>query len=191
MRTLVCCLEEPSAWELLQVVLPKLLPEDVFLQPMVFEGKQDLEKRLHHRIRHWQKPHSLFLVMRDQDAEECEIVKQRLVEKIEKTDKQPATIIRIACRELEAFYLGDLKAVEQGLKVKGLSRKQQSKKYRQPDSTQSPKQELRQLTNNRYQPISGSRAISPHLDLTGVNRSHSFGVLIEGIRRLTRDGPHI
>ena len=95
-----------------------------------------------------------------------------------------ATVVRIACRELESFYLGDLTAVERGLKVSGLSRKQQSKKFRQPDSTQNPKRELRQLTANRYQPIAGSRAIAPHMDLTGVNRSCSFNVLLSGVTRL-------
>lgn len=184
MRTLVCCLEEPSAWEMLQAVLPKILPEDVILQPMIFDGKQDLEKRLVNRVRYWKKPNSLFLVMRDQDSEKCEEVKKRLLEKSEEAGKRSATVVRIACKELESFYLGDLAAVECGLKLSGLSRKQSSRKFREPDATQSPKQELRQLTDNRYQPISGSRAIAPHLDLTGINRSHSFRVLMRGIQAL-------
>lgn len=184
MRTLVCCLEEPSAWALLQEVLPKILPENVMLQPMVFERKQDLEKRLTHRVRHWQKPDSLFLVMRDQDAEDCTDIKKRLVEKIDQAHRRPVTVIRIACRELESFYLGDLTAVERGLNLRGLARHQGGNKYRSPDQTQSPKQVLRLLTGQRYQPIAGSRDIAPYLDLTGSNRSHSFGVLIEGIQRL-------
>jgi hypothetical protein len=185
MKTLVCCLEEPSAWEMLQGVLPRILPEDVCLQRMIFEGKQDLEKRLVHRVRNWQRPHTLFLVLRDQDAEDCEAVKERLVEKIEQAGRSSATLVRIACRELESFYLGDLAAVERGLAISGISRKQQVKKYRNPDQTRNPKQELRALTGNRYQPIGGSRAIAPHLNLSGINRSHSFGVLLRGVQQLS------
>lgn len=184
MRTLVCCLEEPSAWEMLKVVLPKCCPDDVVFQPMIFEGKQDLEKRLAHRIRHWMKPESYFLILRDQDSEPCTEVKSRLVEKVVQSGKEQFSVIRIACHELESFYLGHLAAVEQGLGIDKLSARQKGRKFRNPDQTENPKQELRRLTGERYQPISGSRAIAAHLDLSGLNHSHSFRNLLSGVSRL-------
>ena len=39
------------------------------------------------------------------------------------------------------------------------------------------------LTGKRYDKVSGSRAIAPHLHLD-ANRSHSFRVLVKGIRRI-------
>ena len=45
---------------------------------------------------------------------------------------------------------------------------------------------LVRITLKRYQKVAGSRAISRHLDLDN-NKSHSFNVLIEGIRRLIAD----
>ena len=44
MKNLVCFLEEPSAKEMLEGVLPRLLPADVKFTYIVFEGKQDLKK---------------------------------------------------------------------------------------------------------------------------------------------------
>ena len=47
---------------------------------------------------------------------------------------RPDTLIRIACHELEAWYLGDLAAVEQGLELKKLGKLQNQRKYRNPDN---------------------------------------------------------
>ena len=41
MNTLVFLLEEPSAKEMLKGILPRLLPEHIQPQFIVFEGKQD------------------------------------------------------------------------------------------------------------------------------------------------------
>ncbi len=46
MMTLVFMLEEPSAKEMLKGLLPKVLPESVSVRYQVFEGKQDLQKRV-------------------------------------------------------------------------------------------------------------------------------------------------
>lgn len=92
-------------------------------------------------------------------------------------------MVRVACRELESFYLGDLAAVEQGLGLTGLKNQQQWKKFRDPDTLGNPAEELFRLTKNAYDKISGSRAIAPYLSLD-VNYSHSFKVLLSGIKKL-------
>ena len=63
--TLVCCLEEPSAREMLAGVLARILPTGWNVQYIVFEGKQDLLRRLEMRVRGWQLPNSWFLVLCD------------------------------------------------------------------------------------------------------------------------------
>jgi hypothetical protein len=186
MRYLVCLLEEPSAQEMLKGVLPRILPEDVHVQYVIFEGKQDLEKQVQRRLRHWQKPDSMFLVMRDQDSGNCMTIKQDLLTKVIESGKKDKTIIRIACHELESFYLGDLNAVENGLAIKGLAKKQTKKKFTATDSLSNAAEELLKLTNKRYQKVAGSRAIGPHLKTDGSNRSYSFNVLLDGIRTLSR-----
>ncbi len=185
MKNLVFLLEEPSAKAMLKGVLPRLLPENIFSEFIVFEGKQDLEKQVERRLRCWMKPNSYFVVMRDQDSADCSKIKNRLYAKCINAGK-PETLVRIACHELESFYLGDLVAVEKGLSLAGLSEKQQKRKYRMPDKLSNPAAELSALTNNKYQKLLGSRAIGSHLSLDRSNRSNSFNVLISGILKLMR-----
>lgn len=185
MKTLVFCLEEPSAEEMLKGVLPRILPDDVTPRFIIFKGKQDLEKQLVKRLRGWRAPNTQFVVMRDQDAANCHDVKAKLVQLCEKAGK-PDALVRVACRELESFYLGDLAAVETGLEINGIIHKQKSSKFRDPDHLANPVQEIKRLTGFKYQKMSGSRGIGPHLQWTN-NRSKSFVTLISGIKRLVKD----
>lgn len=185
MKTLVFFLEEPSAKEMLTGLIPRLVTSEISIRYIVFTGKQDMEKQLIKRLRGWQLPDSIFVVMRDQDSSDCQTVKQRLTGLCQQAGKI-GVLVRVACRELESFYLGDLSAVERGLDMRGLSVHQNSKKFRNPDNIDKPSDELYRLTGGRYQKMAGSRAIAPHLRLKG-NRSHSFQVLIKGISQLLGD----
>ena len=184
MTTLVCCLEERSAEEMLKGILPKILPDDVEFSFIVFEGKQDLEKKLKRRIQYWQKPNSYFLVMRDQDSGDCVAIKNDLVGIIATTGKRDRTLVRIACHELESFYLGDLAAVEQGLGIARIAGHQGKSKFRTPDVLANAAEELKKLTKSKYQKISGSRSIAPYLVIDGKNKSKSFNVLVDGLKTL-------
>ena len=185
-RTVVFFLEEPSAREMLGGLLPRLLPRDVAVRYVVFQGKQDLEKNLTKRLRGWRLPDSAFVVMRDQDSSDCRAVKAKLAGLCHESGKREA-LVRVACHELESFYLGDLAAVEKGLGLKGVREQQQNRKFRSPDTLESPSRELKRLTKNKYQKIAGSRAIAPHLDLE-ANCSRSFNVLVSGIRTIALRG---
>lgn len=187
MMTLVFCLEEKSAKEMLQGILPRLLPEHITPHFIVFDGKQDLEKQLVSKMRGWNNPDSRFIVMRDQDAGDCRKIKNNLLDKCQEAGK-PDAVVRIACHELESFYLGDLQAVEQGLDLKGLATMQGQRQYRDPDNFPSPAKKLSMLTKC-YEKVSGSRAIGKHLNLDG-NRSRSFNVLVKAIRDVVSSGIH-
>lgn len=181
MNQIVFFLEEPSAKEMLQGVLPKILPDDIRPQYVVFEGKQDLEKRLPVRLKAWQNPNACFVVIRDQDSGDCFEIKKNLVSKCTDAGK-PDALIRIACHELESLYLGDLEAVAKSIGPNNLGRQQTKAKFRSPDNLNNAAQELKKVAPS-YQKVSGSRAISPHLDID-KNRSISFNALIAGLRRL-------
>ena len=179
---LVFFLEEPSAREMLKGLLPRLLPWSVNVRYIVFEGKQDLHKNIRRRLQGWRVPDSVFVVLRDQDAGDCRAVKQalkRLCQQAGRTD----VLVRIACRELESWYFGDLAAVERGLGVDDLVRYGQQRKYRVPDHILSPGSELQKISRAAYQKVAGSRAIGRGLS-TNANRSHSFHVFVEGVRRV-------
>ena len=182
MKTIVFFLEGPSEKELLLGLLPRILPADMDVCYLVFRGKQDLEKNLVRRLRGWKRPDSVFVVMRDQDAGDCRHIKAQL-EDLCRSSGKSGWLVRIACREIESFFLGDLAAVEQGLGVDNLQKRQYSRKLRNPDALVSPARELMKLTGQRYDKLSGSRSIAPHLNVE-QNKSHSFNVLVAGIRNL-------
>lgn len=183
MIDLVILIEEPSVEEMLKEILPRINHEIKF-RFMPFQGKQDLDKRIELRLRYWNQPNSSFLIIRDQDSGDCLKIKSELMKKVESSGKGAVSLIRIACHELENFYLGDLEAVEKGLKIKGLSKMQMKSKYRNPDSLNNASDELIRLTDKKYQKVIGSREIAPHMRLDGNNKSHSFNTLISGIEKL-------
>ncbi|MEJ2045815.1 MAG: DUF4276 family protein [Reinekea sp.] len=181
MTQLVFFLEEPSAREMLKGLLPAILPQNIIPRFVVFEGKQDLEKRLPIRLKAWQQPGTKFIVMRDQDSGDCKEIKQNLTRICMESGK-PDTLVRIACHELESFYLGDLQAVAIAFGQNNLGKQQNSAKFRDPDRLANASQELKKLVHN-YQKVSGSRAIGPKLRLKN-NRSKSFNALLMGIQKL-------
>ena len=181
MSQLVFLLEEPSARAMLEGFLPKILPENSDCRYIVFEGKQDLERQMARRMRGYRVPNARFIVLRDKDSEDCRQVKSRLVRNCTDAGKADA-LVRVACHELESWYLGDLAAVEAGLGVTGLVRHQNKKPWAAPDHLANPADSLASMVPS-YQKIAGSRAIGPHLD-PASNRSHSFGVFVAGIQKL-------
>lgn len=185
MTELVFMLEEPSARSMLEGLLPRFLPDDVIVRYIVFEGKQDLEKNLVRRMRGYRVPGSLFVVMRDQDSGDCFAIKQRLLQLCGQAGKS-RVLVRIACKELESWYLADLAAVENGLELTGIAKHQNKQKFRASDYIGSPSAELAKLTNGFYQKVSGSRSIGPFLDLSN-RRSNSFRIFIEGIKTLINE----
>jgi len=167
--------------------LPRLLKEDIQYRCVPFEGKQDLEKQLTRKLRGYQNEQARFIVLRDQDSHpDCTAVKDKLRDLCAQSGRADRCLVRIACRELETFYLADLKAVEQALAIEGLATKQLRRKFRAPDRLSSPSKELKALTNQRYEKIVGSRAIGQYLDIDN-DRSSSFRTLIAGIRRMEHE----
>jgi hypothetical protein len=181
MSQLVIFLEERSAKYLLDEFLPRILPKGVTHRCIPFEGKQDLDKNIERRIRGWIAPSTAFMILRDQDHSDCVILKQSLYAKAQRAGRSD-TIIRIACRELESWYFGDLQAVEAALNVQRLQQYASRAIYRNPDRIISPSSELAKITQGIYQKTSGSRAIGKHLT-PDRNTSHSFQVFLKGIEK--------
>ncbi|AXE57077.1 TPA: DUF4276 family protein [Escherichia coli] len=180
MTTYAFFLEELSAAEMLKGLLPRLLPADADTRYIVFEGKQDLEKNLEKKLKNWMTPDTIFVVIRDKDSGDGPTIKSRLSDICSNAGKTDV-LIRIACHELESWYLGDLLSVEEALEIPRLSRSQNNSKYRNPDRLGNAAQELVSLTKCAYQKVSGSRAIGKCLRITG-NRSHSYNVFISGLQ---------
>ena len=187
MRELVFLLEEESAKALLQSLLPRLIDPRVQTRLIAFEGKQDLEHQMVKRMRGYMNQHARFIIMRDQDSvPDCRDVKVKLIGLCAQAGREAVSLVRIACRELEAFYLADLQAVESALGLTGLIRYQNTARLRAADNVVNPSSELIRLTRGAYQKVGGSRALGIYLDLAN-DRSPSFRNLILAIQRLEQE----
>lgn len=178
MKNWVFFLEEPSAQDFLEGYLESYLAKfhlpEVTLHFQVFEGKQDLEKQLERRIKHWRLPNSRFLVMRDQDSGDCVRIKEKLRGICSAAGRNEA-VVRVACRELESFFVGDWAAVALAFEKPSLASRARTAKYRNPDNLGSPSKELKQALTT-YSKRDGARRISRKLD-PDRNKSVSFQVL--------------
>lgn len=181
MRHLVFLLEGPSEKEALEAWLPALLPSDVQAHFIVFDGKQDMERRMALKLRHWLLPESRFIVLRDQDSAVCTEVKAALVARCVEAGRVSACIVRVACHELESFFLGDWAAVAKAFGLPRLAELDRKAVYRDPDRIALPAAELARHVPG-YQKREGARRIAPHMDLQR-NRSRSFVQLRDAITR--------
>jgi hypothetical protein len=177
---LVFLLEEPSTKHLLDVLLPKILPEDVDFQTIPHNGKRDLQKSIPRKLRGWNEPGDVrFVIVHDQDDHDCIKLKQDLVALCEDTGKK--FLVRIACQEMESWYFGDVSALAAAYDKPKLSKITAQKKYRIPDDITSPKEELRKLLPE-HQQIEGAKRVAPYMDIEN-NTSVSFNQFVSGIRR--------
>lgn len=161
--------------------LPRLLPAEVSFQIIAHSGKSSLEKSLPRKLRGWREPGVHFVVVRDNDGADCLKIKANLREICVKAGR-PDTLLRLACQELEAWFLGDLAAVGRAFSRDNLARLQNNSKYRDPDTLLKPSLELKALLPG-YQKVNGARNIAPLLNID-KNTSVSFKVFVQGVRKL-------
>lgn len=182
-------LEEPSMEAALEILLPKILPpqwkinENVFLRP--HQGKGDLRKSIPTKVRAFahQREAIGIVVLHDQDANDCVELKQSLLSLCNANlqgASPPPHLVRIVCRELEAWYLGDMDAIQTAYPDFKASQHRNRSKFRTPDSCNA-KDELRKILP-AFQQIATAKAIAPHLDIE-ANRSRSFQNFVSGLHR--------
>ena len=175
--TLVFLLEERSMKVFLDILLPKIIPAGIHFITIPHEGKADLRKSIPIKLKAWNIPESKFIIVQDQDSNDCKVLKQELLDLCGTKE----VLVRIACHELEAWYWGDLKAVEQAYN-KDLSKIGKKKAYRIPDDIISPKRELQKLLPE-HQQSAGAKRIAQFIDIER-NSSTSFHVFVEGVKNL-------
>ena len=170
MRHIVFLLEEFSMGGFLEVLLPRFFP-DLSFQCVPHEGKQDLEKSIPRKLKAWRVPGVVFCVIRDNDSGDCHALKERLIA-LCKSGGRDDTLIRIACQELEAWYLGEPDALAEAFANEKLRDIGNKARYRNPDAVVRPSAEVRKLVPE-FQKVSGARRIACHLN-RDRNRSASF-----------------
>jgi len=94
-------------------------------------------------------------------------------------------IVRIACQELEAWYLGEPAAMARAFENPRLHDIGNTARYRDPDAIMQPSKEIVKLVPE-FQKISGARKMAAWLSRDG-NHSRSFRVMMDGVERVFRE----
>jgi hypothetical protein len=189
MITLHIFTEEPSAKNVFEAILPKLLPQNVSFRIYPHQGKQDLERALRKSLPHISKiPGSKILVTRDQDSTDCIELKNKLDEII-KENCYCDYFIRIVCKELEAWFLGDLNAVHCAYPRLKPEQYQSKADFKNVDKITNPNKYLLRIipeySNRDILPkLEASERIAQFLNLDN-NRSLSFRHTLRAIKKLT------
>ena len=186
-RRLEILVEEPSMELFLQGLLPRILPDGFVLNENCFvyphEGKDHLQKRLPNRVRAYQNypEEVLLMVVQDQDSHDCVLLKSKLIDIVEQQNVQLPYLIRIACRELENWYLGDFQAIENIYPNSQASKLSNKAKYRNVDKVHGA-DELKKI----IQSLSKSSLARNLGGLIAIdkNRSVSFQHFYFGIKKL-------
>lgn len=182
MKRIVFLLEESSMQGLLEVLIPRMFPGLCF-QCVPHEGKQDLEKSIPRKLKAWREPGVLFCVVQDNDSGDCQVLKQKLVALCGSGGRHD-TLVRIACQELEAWYLGEPDALAEAFGNESLRGIRNKAPYRDRDAVVKPSAKIRNLVPE-FQKVSGARRIAKYLTRER-NRSASFRVFVAGIENLWR-----
>jgi hypothetical protein len=181
MKKIVFLLEEPSMKVFVEGYLPRVMPGIDFIC-IKHEGKQDLEKSIPRKLRAFHD--SLFVVVRDNDGADCHAIKARL-KSICESAGNPGALIRLACQELEAWHLGAPSVLAEIYGRPKLAELGRKAKYRDPDHLGSPSSELARLVPE-FRKIDCARRMGQAMPVEETkNRSRSFQVFVEGIRRIT------
>ncbi len=176
---LVFMLEEPSAKNFLDRLLPRILPGEVTFITLQHEGKSDLRRSLPIKLKSWLNPDTKFVVLHDQDANDCIAVKDVLVEICRRAGR-PDALVRIACYELEAWYLGDFDAIQSVYPRFNAATVRNRARYRIVDNVIKPSEDLKRLIPE-FQKGTASRMIPNHIDIDN-NTSSSFRSFTQGVR---------
>lgn len=182
---LVFLLEERSAKYVLEALLPKILSGLPYAgcRYIPHRGKSDLRKSILGRLRDWLEPNTFFVILHDQDSHDCRKLKQELQEICARQSKH-TPLIRIACRELEAWYFGDLGAVEKAFPKFEAAQYQNKKKYRNPDDIDRLSKELQRIAKGFHKGIAAKK-VPQYMDVEN-NSSKSFQHLVNGVQKLLR-----
>lgn len=183
--------EEPSAKEALDVLVPGLIgPKNTF-EVHPFRGKQQLLKEIPKRFRayaNWMPDDWRIVVLVDEDRQNCRELKQKLVDAASAAGIGSRVLCRVVVEELEAWFLGDVEAIR-SVYPKVPTTLARRAGLRDPDGVRGGTWEALDRVLRRAGYPQGlvktvaAREIAMQMD-PDRNRSRSFCVFRDGVRRL-------
>lgn len=117
--------------------------------------------------------------MQDQDSSDCKVLKQKLLNICNENGTCPK-LIRIICKELESWYIGDFVALNKAYPKFNYLNYIKKSKYRNPDICNAS-DEIKRLIPE-FQKVGGAKRIAPFIKID-INKSESFQQTISGLKR--------
>ena len=180
MSRVVFLVEERSMAAFLQIWVARAFPGVPF-HCVPHQGKADLLKSISRKLRAWREPAARFVIVIDNDRRDCEELKAQLLRICRDAGRDDA-LIRIACQELEAWYLGDPEALAAAFADPTLPDRLKKPRFRNPDTLAKPSGELARLVP-AFQKVSGARAVARYITRER-STSASFMTFVAGIDRI-------
>ena len=180
--------EEPSMEEVLKGLLPGILPEgwavdkNCFVRP--HQGKQDLQRSIPRKVAAASKKDIMigFIILQDQDSADCVELKHKLATLCDTAFVGGHAVpykVRVVCHELEAWYLGDMSAIEKVFPRFKPAQYQNKRMFRNPDKCVNPKRELKNIVGD-YSQIATAREMAQHM-CPAKNKSCSFNHFVKAL----------
>ena len=140
--------EEESMKVTLEIFLSRFWPTKtpgVDWIALSFQGKSDLEKNIVPKMKSWNYGTPHFVILRDQDGDDCKLLKARLCEIA--AQGGCAFTVRVVCNELESWFLGELESVEAAYPASKATKWKNAAKFRVPDDLGNASEELEKLVD--------------------------------------------
>ena len=180
---LVFIVEGYSEQEFLMTLILRLnIPEEVLVY-RIFDGYPDLLRGIPAVMKAWRRNENVrFVILCDQDHANCQERKLDIVNAVPNYWRS-RTMIRIACHELEAWYLGVQSTLSNVLPA--FANVRGKKEFRgNPDKIVSPSRTLRRRVSFKKTEL--ARKMGERISIDD-NHSRSMQVFIQGVRTLAAD----
>jgi len=183
--------EDYSMRKFLEGILPRLGFDEQIFEIKHHRGKEDLLSNLHKIIPSLSRRAEQIIVLIDRDQQDCVELKKKI--KGEMAWCFCEYKIRIACYELEAWFLGDMAAIAKCSPRFKASFFQGKEKYRDVDNIPKPSRVIEKIVPDWKKKYTSKPYFAERIahfisldrkSLEQANRSHSFHVFLKTLRSL-------
>jgi chromosomal replication initiation ATPase DnaA len=189
---IIFLVEDYSMRKFLEGVLPRLDFKNHEFDIKHHQGKGDLISNLDKIIPTLSKRAQQIIVIIDQDKQDCTELKNKIKGKMAWCSCEYK--IRIACYELESWFLGDMEAIAKCSTKFKASFFQGKEKYRDIDSIHKPSSVIEEIVPDWKDTYSSKPKFAEKMakfisldarNTKKANRSHSFQVFLEMLQKLS------